>query len=118
MEEQHTNYIKTESDFTFTRESTSPWIDYSKIYPIENKALSDEQLINLTKPTMNKQHKVAVFTVTRNEKNEIISSEFYKEGWVEIKGDQSIYLVTVKQFDISVDLLDSIVIKKICEVTL
>ena len=114
MKGQDTNYIRTEGDFTFTRESTSPWIDYSYI----NKALSDEQLINLTKPTMNIQHKVAVFTVTRNEKNEIISSEFYKEGWVETKGDQSIYLVTVKQFDIPVDLLDSIVIKKTCEVTL
>ena len=114
MEEHFTNYIKTEGDFTSTRESTSPWIDYSYI----NKALSEEQLINLTKPTMNKQHKVAVFTVTRNEKNEIISSEFHKEGWVEIKGDQSIYLVTVKKFDIPVDLLDSIVIKKIYEVTL
>ena len=115
MEEQITsNYIKTEGDFTFTRESTSPWIDYSNLKISQN----EEQLINLTKPTMNIQHKVAVFTVTRNEKNEIISSEFYKEGWVETKGDQSIYLVTVKQFDIPVDLLDSIVIKKTCEVTL
>ena len=109
-----TNGVETDGDFTFTRETQSPWIDYSRI----NKTLTDEQLINLTKPTMSKQHKVAVFTVIRNEKNEIISSEFYKEGWVEIKGDQSIYLVTVKQFDIPVDLLDSIVIKKIYEVTL
>ena len=119
MEGPFTNYIKTEGDFTFTRESTSPLEFLEKIQSYEtNKAQNEEQLINLTKPTMNKQHKIAVFTVTRNEKNEIISSEFYKEGWVEIKGDQSIYLVTVKQFDIPVDLLDSIVIKKICEVTL
>jgi len=111
---QDTSYIKTSGDFTFTRETTTPWIDYSRI----NKALSEEQLINLTKTTMNRQHKVAVFTVNRNEKNEIISSEFYKEGWVEIKGDQSIHLVTAKQFKIPVDLLDSIVIKKIYEVTL
>ncbi len=119
MEEQmkqpfDTSYIKTEGDFTFPRETINPWIDYSRI----NKALSDEQLINLTKTTMNRQHKVAVFTVNRNEKNEIISSEFYKEGWVEIKGDQSIHLVTAKHFKIPVDLLDSIVIKKIYEVTL
>jgi len=69
-----TSYIKTEGDFTYTRESTSPWIDYSYI----NKELSNEQLINLTKPTMNRQHKIVVFTVKRNEKNEIISSKFYK----------------------------------------
>jgi hypothetical protein len=109
-----TNYIKTEGDFTYTRESTSPWIDYSYI----NKELSNEQLINLTKPTMNRQHKIVVFTVKRNEKNEIISSKFYKEGWIEVNGDQSINLIAAKQFDIPVDLFDSIVVKKINEVTL
>ena len=114
MEEQDTNYIKTEGDFTFIRETTSPWIDYSRI----NKEISNEQSINLTKPTMNRQHKVAVFTVTRNEKNEIISSKFYNEGWIEVNGDQSINLLAAKQFDIPVDLFDSIVVKKIIEITL
>ena len=114
MEEQDTNYIKTEGDFTFIRETTSPWIDYSRI----NKEISNEQLINSTKITMNKQHKVAVFTVTRNEKNEIISSKFYKEGWIEVNDDQLINLLAAKQFDIPVDLFDSIVVKKINEVTL
>ena len=114
MEEQDTNYIKTEGDFTFIRETTSPWIDYSRI----NKEISNEQLINSTKITMNKQHKVAVFTVTRNEKNEIISSKFYKEGWIEVNDDQSINLLAAKQFDIPVDLFDSIVVKKINEVIL
>ena len=114
MEEQYTNYIKTDGGLTFTRETTSPWIDYSRI----NKELTDEQLINLTKITMNKQHKVAVFTVTRNEKNEIISSKFYNEGWIQVNSDQSINLLAAKQFDIPVDLFDSIVVKKINEVTL
>jgi hypothetical protein len=114
MEEQDTNYIKTEGDFTFIRETTSPWIDYSRI----NKEISNEQLINSTKITMNKQHKVAVFTVTRNEKNEIISSKFYNEGWIQVNSDQSINLLAAKQFDIPVDLFDSIVVKKINEVTL
>ena len=114
MEEQDTNYIKTEGDFTFIRETTSPWIDYSRI----NKEISNEQSINLTKPTMNRQHKVAVFTVIRNEKNEIISSKFYNEGWIQVNSDQSINLLAAKQFDIPVDLFDSIVVKKINEVTL
>ena len=114
MEEQDTNYIKTEGDFTFIRETTSPWIDYSRI----NKELTHKQLINPQKTTMNKQHKVAVFTVTRNEKNEIISSKFYKEGWIEVNDDQLINLLAAKQFDIPVDLFDSIVVKKINEVTL
>ena len=110
----NTSYIKTDGDFTFTRESHNPWINYSHI----NKTLTEEQLINLTKPTMNKQHKVAVFTVKRNEKNEIISSEFYKEGWIEVNSDQSINLLAAKQLKIPVDLFDSIVVKKIYEVTL
>ena len=114
MEEQDTNYIKTEGDFTFIRETTSPWIDYSRI----NKELTHEQLINPQKTTMNKQHKVAVFTVIRNEKNEIISSKFYNEGWIQVNSDQSINLLAAKQFDIPVDLFDSIVVKKINEVTL
>ena len=109
-----TNGVETDGDFTFTRETQSPWIDYSRI----NKTLTDEQLINLTKPTMSKQHKVAVFTVIKNEKNEIISSKFYKEGWIEVNSDQSINLLAAKQFKIPVDLFDSIVVKKIYEVTL
>ena len=104
----------TTGDFTFTRETQSPWIDYSYI----NKISTDEQSINLTKPTMSKQHKVAVFTVIRNEKNEIISSKFYKEGWIEVNSDQSINLLAAKQFKIPVDLFDSIVVKKINEVIL
>ena len=114
MEEQDTNYIKTDGELTFTRETTSPWIDYSRI----NKELTHEQLINPQKTTMNKQHKVAVFTVIRNEKNEIISSKFYKEGWIEVNDDQLINLLAAKQFDIPVDLFDSIVVKKIIEITL
>jgi len=109
-----TSYIKTDGELTFTRETTNPWIDYSRI----NKELTHEQLINPQKTTMNKQHKVAVFTVTRNEKNEIISSKFYNEGWIEVNSDQSINLLAAKQFDIPVDLFDSIVVKKINEVTL
>jgi len=118
MEEQSklfdTSYIKTYGDFTITRETQNPWIDYSYI----NKALTDEQLINLTNPPMSKQHKIAVFTVTRNEKNEIISSEFYNEGWIELDNDQNVALIAAKKFNIPVDLFDSIVVKKIHEVTL
>ena len=109
-----TSYIKTDGDFTFTRETQNPWINYSQI----NKALTEEQLIKLTKSTMSKQHKIAVFTVTRNEENEIISSEFYKEGWIELDKDQHVALIAAKKFKIPVDLFDSIVVKKIYEVTL
>ena len=103
-----------DGDITRTRETQGPWIDYSHI----KKISTDEQSINLTKPTMSKQHKIAVFTVTRNEKNEIISSEFYKEGWIELDKDQHVALIAAKKFKIPVDLFDSIVVKKVNKVTL
>jgi len=107
------SYIKTEGDFTFTRESTSPWINYSLI----NKALSDEQLINLTKPTMEKQIKVAVF-LTEIENNEIISSTFLTEGWIRLPHDHSnLNLLAVKEFNLSLNDLDKIFVKQIHSIT-
>lgn len=48
---------------------------------------------------MSKQVKVAVFTVGRNDKNEVTSSEFVKELWVEQKNGTSIDLIVAKQLD-------------------
>jgi hypothetical protein len=48
---------------------------------------------------MSKQVKVAVFTVGRNDKNEVTSSEFVKELWVEQKNGTSIDLLVAKQLD-------------------
>ena len=121
-----TKGIEIKGDFTYTGESTSPGIDMNSLI---NKGLGNEQSINLTKPTMIKQHKVAAFVVKRNEKKEIISSELYKEGWIEVTHTKSpesgcapihedTTLLIAKQFKIPVDLFDSIVIKNIYEVEL
>jgi hypothetical protein len=48
---------------------------------------------------MNRQTKVAVFTVERNEDNKVISSKFVKELWVEIKNGESLELSVAKQLD-------------------
>ena len=48
---------------------------------------------------MNKQVKVAVFTVERNEDNKVISSTFVKEIWVEVKNGASLELIVAKQLD-------------------
>jgi hypothetical protein len=48
---------------------------------------------------MNKQVKVAVFTVERNEDNKVVSSTFVKELWVEIKHGASLELTVAKQLD-------------------
>ena len=48
---------------------------------------------------MNKQVKVAVFTVERNEDSKVTSSKFEKELWVEIKNGASLELSVAKQLD-------------------
>jgi hypothetical protein len=65
---------------------------------------------------MNKQVKVAVFTVERNDKNEVISSTFVKEFWVENKNGSSIVLAAAKQLDKDYDP-DTTIIREIFSVT-
>lgn len=48
---------------------------------------------------MNRQVKVAVFTVERNEDNKVVSSTFVKELWVEVKNGASLELSVAKQLD-------------------
>ena len=63
-----------------------------------------------------KQVKVAVFTVTRNEKSEVTSSKFVKELWVEVKNGASIDLVVAKELDKDFDPANT-VIKEITSFT-
>lgn len=48
---------------------------------------------------MNRQVKVAVFTVERNEDNKVISSKLVKELWVEVKNGASLELSVAKELD-------------------
>ena len=65
---------------------------------------------------MSKQVKVAVFTVERNDKNEIVSSKFVKEFWVENKNGSSIVLAAAKQLDKDYDP-DTTIIREITSIT-
>jgi len=65
---------------------------------------------------MNRQTKVAVFTVERNDKNQVVSSKFVKELWVEIKNGASLELSVAKQLDKDFDPSTTI-IKEIFSVT-
>jgi hypothetical protein len=66
---------------------------------------------------MNQQVKVAVFKVERNKHNEIKSSEFITEMWVENKPGVSIDFVVARKLDGKYDAYE-IVIKQIFTVTL
>jgi len=65
---------------------------------------------------MNKQVKVAVFTVERNEDNKVISSKFVNELWVEVKNGASLELSVAKQLDKDFDP-STTVIKEITSFT-
>jgi hypothetical protein len=65
---------------------------------------------------MSKQVKVAVFTVERNDKNEVKSSKFVKEFWVEVKNGGSVVLAAARQLDRDYDP-DTTVIREIQTVT-
>jgi hypothetical protein len=81
----------------------------STINYLNNLGLS-QAITNLN--NMSKQVKVAVFTVKRNDKNQIISSKFVKEFWVEQKNGSSIVLAAAKQLDKDFDP-DTTVIREI-----
>jgi hypothetical protein len=66
---------------------------------------SNTNLISISSENMTlKQVKVAVFTITRDvDTNEITSTKFVKELWVEKKNGTSIDLIVAKQLDADFD---------------
>jgi hypothetical protein len=60
---------------------------------------------NLTISSINQnaimQNKVAVFKVTRNDENEITSTEFLKELWVQTKNGQSVEFEVARDKDLA-----------------
>jgi hypothetical protein len=79
--------------------------------------LKTNQYITPNYPNMEKQIKVAVF-LTEVENNEIISSTFLKEGWIRRSHkNANLNLLAVKEFDISLEDLDKIVVKEIVSIT-
>ena len=73
--------------------------------------------LNNNSTSMNEQVKVAVFKVTRNKHNEIKSSEFITEMWIEKKPGVSIDFAVAKKLDNKYEA-DEIVIKEVYTVTL
>ena len=72
---------------------------------------------NLTISSINQnaimQNKVAVFKVTRNDKNEITSTEFIKEMWVQTKNGQSVEFEVARDKDLAKYKAEDLSIKTI-----
>jgi hypothetical protein len=73
--------------------------------------------LNNNTTSMNQQVKVAVFQVNRNKQNEIKSSTFITEMWIEKKPGISIDFAVAKELTAEYEA-DEIVIKEIYTVTL
>ena len=76
---------------------------------------------NLTISSINQnaimQNKVTVFKVTRNDKNEITSTEFIKELWVQTKNGQSVEFEVARDKDLAKYKAEDLSIKTIYTVT-
>ena len=59
------------------------------------------------------QNKVAVFKVTRNDDNEITSTEFIKEMWVQTKNSQSVEFEVARDKDLAKYKAEDLSIKTI-----
>ena len=63
------------------------------------------------------QNKVAVFKVTRNDKNEITSTEFIKELWVQTKNGQSVEFEVARDKDLAKYKAEDLSIRAITTIT-
>jgi hypothetical protein len=82
--------------------TSNPYLGYLNTNPYNTTITTTTSnlgtsIINLS--NMVKQVKVAVFTVERNDKNQVTSSTFVKELWVEVKNGASLELSVAKQLD-------------------
>ena len=86
-------------------------------YISNGTTISGGLTLNNNISSMNQQVKVAVFKVTRNKHNEIKSSEFITEMWIENKPGVSIDFAVAKKLDNKYEA-NEIVIKQIFTVSL
>lgn len=85
------------------------YIDYSN-YPFNSITITNSNNMRT------KQIKAAVFTIERNDKNEVVSSKFVKELWVEIKNGASLDLAVAKELKDDFDP-ETTVVKEIYSVS-
>ena len=86
-------------------------------YTPNTTTINGNLVLNNNSTSMNQQVKIAVFKVTRNKHNEIKSSEFITEMWIENKPGVSIDFAVAKKLDNKYEA-DEIVIKQITTISL
>jgi hypothetical protein len=94
---------------TFTSGTTT--LGYSGTFTTSNLAIS-----SINQNTI-MQNKVAVFQVTRNDKNEITSTEFLKELWVQTKNGQSVEFEVARDKDLAKYKAEDLSIRTVYSIT-
>ncbi len=107
--------LTSETTFTTTGYVYDPCS--TGIYNPNATTINGSLTLNNNSSSMKQQVKVAVFKVTRNKHNEIKSSTFITEMWIEKKPGISIDFAVCKHLENKYEA-DEIVIKEIYTVTL
>lgn len=103
-------YISTQGTgvLNINGNSSTTWIDTSRFYDSSSfhaNLLASNLHPSITNLNTNNmpvtQTKVAVFEVTRNDKNEITDTKFIKELWVQTKNGTSLDFQVAKDADIA-----------------
>jgi len=103
MNETNNSWLSASGTATLGYSGTSITTDNSGITLSGNSTLNTFSSLTVQDMTP-KQVKVAVFTITRDEDtNEINSTKFVKELWVEKKNGTSLDLIVAKQLDVDFD---------------
>lgn len=87
--------------------STGPFDGYDTYtYPSSTITVSSSSIVcnNLNEDKMEKQVKVAIFKVTKDDDGSIVNVEFLKESWIRQKSGTSIELLASKLLDRGTDL--------------
>lgn len=85
------------------------------IDPTWGKILLDETILNLNIMKV-QQTKVAVFKIIRDEKNEITSTQFLKEMWIQTKAGVSVEFEAGRDKDLAKYDSSELVIKQITSI--
>ena len=110
--------LTTSGGYTITNGSSCTTLGTTGTnYIFSGTTISGGLTLNNNISSMNQQVKVAVFHVTRNKHNEIKSSTFIDEFWIEKKPGISIDFAVAKELD-GKYAADEIVIKEQYTVTL
>jgi hypothetical protein len=120
MNETNNSWISTTGN-TYINEghvyTATPRVTLDNWSGLSNHSLNilNNSLINSNNMTI-KQVKAAVFTIERNDKNQVISSKFVKELWVEVKNGASLDLAVAKELKGDFDP-ETTVVREILTVT-